>query len=632
MVLFPQPEPSHPMEVQVPSAPPVPDTDIISLESAATLAGALVERVRRSPSGLAYREFDAARGAWVDTSWAEMGRETARWRAALAREGLAPGERVALMLCNCRAWACFELAAQSLGLVTVPLYTNDRPDNMAYLLTHSDARLLLVGAGEAWEGLCPLLGRVAGLQRVVTLGGAGGPGPLCLALDQWLPAAAGDLTATPLDPDGLATIIYTSGTTGRPKGVMLSHRNILWDIAAALRLVPIYPQDTFLSFLPLSHALERTVGFYLPLVAGAGVAFARSVPQLAEDLQTVRPTALIAVPRIFERFYAHLQERLCGEGAFARRLFQQALEVGWRRFLLQQGRGQPSAALALWPLYDRLIAAKVRERLGGRLRVAVCGGAPLAPEIARLFLALGVPVIQGYGLTEAGPILSGNPVQANVPQSVGPPLTGVEMRVGPDDELLARGPNVMLGYWRDPAARDQVLDGNGWLHTGDRGRIQDGRVYITGRIKEVLVLANGEKVAPADLELAISLDPLVEQVLVIGEGRPFLTALLVPEPQHLAQLLAELGLPAATAPDHPRLLAAVLDRIAGHLARFPGYARILRVALVPQPWTVDKGLMTPTMKLRRAEILAHHADRVQRLYLGHTGPGDTAPADGQGAA
>jgi long-chain acyl-CoA synthetase len=590
------------------------------LDAAATLDGVLVERIRRTPRALAYREFDPVQGGWSDTSWAAMGEETARWRAALQREGLKAGERVAVLLRNCRAWACFDLAAQSLGLVTVPLYTNDRPDNIAYILDHSGTRLLLAGIGDdaGWQGLGGALRQLPGIRRVITLGASGHLDSRCIPLGDWLPVSAGTLeTRRIADPNGLATIVYTSGTTGRPKGVMLSHRNILWDIQAGLNVIPVYQDDIFLSFLPLSHTLERTVGLYLPLVSGSAVAFARSVPQLAEDLLAIRPSILISVPLIFERIHAQLQRWLAHQSTFTRHLFRQAVELGWQRFLYRQGRGHPSAALALWPLYDRLVAAKVRARLGGRLRLTVCGGAALPTAVARPFIALGIPILQGYGLTEASPVISGNRAEDNVPEGVGPPLPGIEVHIGDQDELLVRGSNVMLGYWQDPQATAAVIDSNGWLHTGDQACLEKGHLRIIGRLKEIIVLANGDKVAPGDMEQALMLDPLFDHALVVGEGRPFLAALLAPEPTALAELLDSLGLPADTALDHPRLLKAVLERVAKRLTHFPGYARIRRVSLVPQPWSVDNGLMTPTLKPRRSRILKQYADRLQRLYEEH---------------
>jgi long-chain acyl-CoA synthetase len=592
-----------------------PDTDPIPLEETPSLASALAARIRRSPKTLAYRQYDPVSGGWVNTDWEQMGGETARWRAALAREGLGRGDRVAMALRNCREWACFDLAAQSLGLVTVPLYTNDRPDHLAYILAHSDSRLVLLDSSELHASMREALRGLPGLQRILTLEPVVDESATTVA--DWLPEQAGEFQVDPIDPHALATIVYTSGTTGRPKGVMLSHRNILSNAHSGLHSVAVYPHDLFLSFLPLSHTLERTVGFYLPLIAGAAVAYARSVSQLAEDLQSVRPTILIAVPRIFERIYGRLQDKLAHEPALARFLFAKAAAVGWQRFLHAQGRAPRTPAMALWPLLDRLAASKVRARLGGRLRFAVCGGAPLSSEIAQLFIGLGLTIAQGYGLTEYSPIVSGNLLEDNRPDSVGIPFLGAEVRIGEQDEILVRGPSVMQGYWKEPEASAAAVDRDGWLHTGDKGRLERGHLYITGRIKEIIVLANGEKVSPGDMEMAVALDPLFEQVLVVGEGRPYLTALIVPDPEAYERLLRELALPPDTGFDHPRVNEAVLQRVAERLRHFPGYARIVAVRLIREAWTIGNDLMTPTMKLRRGRILRRHAAELEQLYQGY---------------
>ena len=438
-------------------------------------------------------------------------------------------------------------------------------------------------------------------------------------LAHWLPEAAGPPQDRVADPRTLATIVYTSGTTAAAKGVMLSHGNLLWNAAACLALVPARSDDRFLSFLPLSHTLERTAGYYLPLMAGAEVVYARSIPQLAEDLQRQRPTVLIAVPRIFERVHAKVTEQLAQGPAPRRWLFAAAVAAGWAHFQHRQGRRPWGPALLIAPLLDRLVGRRLRDRLGGRVRVAVCGGAPLAPEIARTFVALGVPLLQGYGLTEASPVVSVNTLEDNIPESVGLPLPRVEWRIGPQEELLVRSPGVMRGYWGQPKATAAAIDAQGWLHTGDQARFAEGHLFITGRIKEILVLSTGEKVAPADLEGAILGDGLFSQALVIGEGRPYLAALVVPDPDAFKTWVSREGLPTALglAQRQAGLEQTLLARINRRLKGFPGYAKILRLALVDRPWSIESGLMTPTLKLKRARILAEYRETVDALYSGH---------------
>jgi len=590
-------------------------TDYIYLKDADTLAGVFLERVTKSPHKTAYVYYQPEQERWQEISWSQMGQRVAHWQAAFLQESLKPGDRVAMIVNNGIDWVTFELAAQGLGLVTVPLYTNDRAENIGYILQDAGVRLLLVENKSQWLELQKIRNQLAGLNRIITLEHVNPMGlqPRLVYVDEWLPDQAPAEPAAPpvLESGSLATIVYTSGTTGRAKGVMLSHRNILWDIESGLKIIDIYPSDHFLSFLPLSHTLERTVGFYLPLVAGSSVAFCRSVPQLAEDLQLQRPTIIVSVPRIFERVYAKIQEKLQRDSPIARFLFNGAVAAGWQHFERTQGRAPWSPMLLMRPFLDRLVGHKVRSRLGGRLRIAVSGGAPLSPEIARMFLSLGVPILQGYGLTETSPIISANTHEDNLPASAGIPLPGIEIQVSESEELSVRAPSVMLGYWNDPKATAEILDASGWLRTGDKVRIEQGHIFITGRLKEIIVMANGEKVPPTDMEMCIATDSLFEHVLILGEQKPYLSALVV--------LNAEIAEAAGIDPmnigeaDKQRLLERINDR----LDNFPGFAKVVRIAVSKQPWSVENGFITPTLKLKRHAIVKHHQAELEQLYAGH---------------
>ncbi|MEY6432666.1 long-chain fatty acid--CoA ligase [Thioalkalicoccus limnaeus] len=596
--------------------------DLIAVEQAVTLDGLFLQRVHRSPERVAYRHYDRGAAEWRALTWHEMARQVARWRDALAGESVAAGDRVALVLRNCPEWVIFDQAALALGLVTVPLYTDDRPESACYILQDAAVKILMVQDVIRWKRLAAALGERPYPARVVLLESSDEAyevarrDPRVVVADAWLPAVGMGLEPRAGRPDELATIVYTSGTTGRPKGVMLSHRNILSNTHASLTVIDCYQQDVFLSFLPLSHMLERTGGYYLPMMAGACVAYARSIAQLAEDLQTIRPTALIAVPRIFERIYQRVQEQVATRGRLARSLFGLAVAVGWIAFEHGQRRRGWHPALLLWPFLRRKVAVAVLAKLGGQLRLAVSGGAPLPKDVARLFISLGLPLIQGYGLTETSPVVSVNPLHDNRPDGVGVPVRGVQVRVGDDDELLVKGPNVMLGYWNNHAASANMFDRDGWLRTGDQARIDSGHIYITGRIKDILVLSNGEKVPPADMEMAIAMDPLIEQAIVIGEGRSFLSALLVLNADLWAGLAREYALnPAATESlEDPALIRDMLKRLRDALRDFPGYAKIRRVVLSLEPWSVENGMLTPTMKVKRNEVLRYHAEQIERLY------------------
>lgn len=440
-----------------------------------TLCGLFRARVAATPEQVAYRQFDEARDTWLSFTWAQVALEVVRWQAALVKEGLVPGDRVAVMLKNCVEWVIFDQAALSLGLVTVPLYLDDRPDSAAYMLDHADAKLLLVEGKSQHRKLAEIAGSVPRLQRIVSLvapeNGLVDWSPRFVVAADWLAAAAD--TPVPerhLSADLLASIVYTSGTTGRPKGAMLTHENLLWNAFYASQCADFGPHEVFLSFLPLSHTLERTGGYYLPMLIGAEVAYARSIAQLAQDLQDIRPTVLISVPRIYERVYGRIRDGLAKKGPLARKLFKRAVRVGWRRFEHGQGRAAWHPELLLWPLMQKLVAGKVTQNLGGRLKLAISGGAALSPEIARVFVGLGVPIYQGYGLTETSPVVCVNRPDSNVPAGIGQPLPGIEVKIGGNDELLTRSRCVMRGYWKDEEATRAMIDSEGWLQQRRQGQ------------------------------------------------------------------------------------------------------------------------------------------------------------------
>jgi len=594
--------------------------DAITPEQAGTLHGLFLERVKRSPDKEAYRYFDNSKNTWISLTWKQMLTEVARWQAALAKEGLAKGDRVALMLRNCPQWVIFDQAAMSLGLITVPLYTVDRAENIAYIVNDSQCKVLLFETADQWKELSNVVGQMGCVQRFIALDTFAHNEPRLVGSSSYLPASATLQAPVPTQIGELASIIYTSGTTGKPKGVMLSHNNMLSNTHAALGTFVIYPDDLLLSFLPLSHTFERTCGYYLQVMTGATVAYARSIPLLSEDLQTIKPSILISVPRIYERIYAALHAKLDEGPAIRKKLFLLAVEVGWARFLRDQGRGGWKLSFLLWPILKKLVAQKLMDRLGGRLRTAVSGGAALTAEISHTFVGLGLPVVQGFGMTETSPIATGNKLDNNFPDSVGQPIRGVQVKLGPQNALLIKGPNVMMGYWNNPEATKAVLDDDGWLNSGDVARISEtGHVYITGRLKEIIVLANGEKFPPADMEASILTDPLIDQVMLYGEGKPYLVALVVLNPDVWKAVAEKMGI----RPDMPESLtdskveAKVLRRIARNLSSFPAYAKVNRALLLRDPWTIDNGLLTPKLSLKRNKVVEMFATQIDELYKGH---------------
>ncbi|MGA7178305.1 MAG: AMP-dependent synthetase/ligase [Thiobacillaceae bacterium] len=587
----------------------------------ATLNGLFAARVEATPDKAAYRQFDSKSGTWDSWTWKQVSQEVDRWRAALIKEGLSPGDRVAVMLKNCVEWIVFDQAALSLGLITVPLYLDDRPDNAVWIIDNAGARVLLVEGKFQHRKVAEIVSTSKRLERVVSLlppERLAEWSPQFVIAKDWLNAAKG--TPVPerrVSPDMLASIVYTSGTTGKPKGVMLTHDNMLWNAWYASQCLQFGPDEIFLSFLPLSHTLERTGGYYMPLLLGAEVVFSRSITLLAQDLQTIHPTVLVSVPRVYERIYGRIQDALAKKGAIAEQLFKSAVDVGWHKFEYEQGRASWHPKLLSWPLLKKLVADGVVERLGGRLKAAISGGAALCPQIARVFIGLGVPLYQGYGLTETSPVMTVNRPGANMPASVGKPLPGIEVKIDTNNELLSRSRCIMRGYWNDPEATAAAIDGAGWLHTGDQARMDEqGYLYITGRIKDIIVLSNGEKASPGDMESAITLDPLFEQAMIAGEGKPWLACVTSLNQEHWKAYCQEHNLNADRADtlSDRRINKLLLSRIGNRLKDFPGYAQVRRLHATLEPWTVENGLLTPTLKMKRKQIQEKYREAVEAMY------------------
>ncbi|MGH8671579.1 MAG: AMP-dependent synthetase/ligase [Burkholderiales bacterium] len=532
-----------------------------------------------------YTQWDGS--AWRDYTQHDIASLAARWQRAFRAQGIVKGERVAICARNGVNWVAFDQAALGLGLVVVPIYVDDNAESAAWCLQNCTARLVFL------ENSRLLAGIVQAMETppVIVCASVDAVAP-ALFLDTWLAESGASFEAVDLEAGTLATLVYTSGTTGRPKGVMLSHGNIVSNVEAVTQAIQAGEDDVFISVLPVSHMFERTGGYYLPLLLGARVVFARGVNQLAEDLLTHRPTIIIAVPRLFERFMARIEHALANK-PIDLKLYRLAVQSGWRRF---QRRSN---------LFDRLlggilrhkVGGKVLARFGGRVRLALVGGAALDQRIAQTFIGLGLTLLQGYGLTETSPVISVNREQDNDPNSVGTALPGIEIRVNAARELLGRGSGVMQGYWQNPQATQAVLDAQGWFNTGDTVEIRDGRIYIKGRTKDILVLSNGEKCPPAEVEQAILCDPVFQQVMLLGEARPFLALLAV-----------------SAESDEKKLVRLANARLAG----FPRFVRIHRVIAVNEAWTLENGLLTPTLKVKRRAVHERYRELIERAYS--TGP------------
>ena len=562
---------------------------------------------------------------WKTINVKETVEQITRWRHALVKEGLTKGDRCAMLLPNGINAILFDQSVLANALVPVPLHAVDTAGSSSYIINDSGAKLLVTGRLNRWEAIRDTEDHPA-LKTVVITGE-----PVqehqdgdvrVVGLDQWLTEGNGtELPAGP-EPQDLAVLVYTSGTTGKPKGVMLTHRAILANVTGVLQNICPEPEDVWLSFLPLSHTFERTTTYYTAMGFGNRVAFNRNIGLLADDLKVIRPTILMSVPRIYEKVYDKIQDALVKKPAFVQKLFHTAVDVGYRRFCRENGLPVQGGFLSLFdPLIagflDKKVGAGIRGIFGGRPRIFISGGAAFNPEVSRTFLGLGINILQGYGMTETAPIMSVNKVGDNHPQTVGPALVNIEVRVGENDELQMRGPSLMNGYWNRPADTKAVFTEDGWLRTGDQADIfSDGHIRIKGRIKEIIVTSTGEKVPPADLEQALESDHLVSQAMVVGENRPYIAALVVLNAQEWKKLATELKLDAEDPLSLETRAArqAVLRRVKAAAAGFPNYAVPRQVRLFLEPWSIENGLMTPTLKLKRGPMRIRFADAIESLY------------------
>ena len=607
---------------------------LAALKQCTTLDQFVPLRASLTGGEIALKQFDRTTNTWEPLSYLELNDRIVEWRKALAGLGLTRGARVSILLNNSVDHVLADQAVLANAMIPVPLHAIDTPGSLSFILGDSGAECLITNKYERWLAIEAVREKLPALKTViltdeVTPAKQKRGDPKIYGVDDFLALGHGvDQLPEGPAPEDLAAIVYTSGTTGKPKGVMLTHNNVVSNVIATLEHIAPAPQPgyVFLSFLPLSHTFERTAGYYLPLGMGCTIVFNRSIMLLSEDFRIVHPDVLISVPRIYERIYARILDRLGKQSAIARALFNTCVDVGWRRFCKANRLPVTATSLSwldpiVWPILKHLVANKVALQFGGKLKVAIAGGAALNHKVARMFCGLGIPPIQGYGMTEASPIIAGNSLTLNQPDTVGRTFPNVELRLAPDtNEIQIRAPSVMKGYWNREEDTRRAFTEDGWLRTGDQADLSDGgRIRIKGRIKEIIVTSVGEKVSPVDLEFAILEDPLFDQVMVVGENRPYVAALVVLNNERWRALCADLQVN----PDDPSTRGSrevrntILKRVRSATKFFPRYGQPRNVAVLPDNWTTENGLLTTTMKLRRRQIAERYAAEIEELYKGH---------------
>ncbi len=583
---------------------------------------AAVDRFGSKRAALQYK----AGGTWHDITHQELARRVKLTALGLRELGVRPGDRVAILSSNRPEWAIADFACLAARCADVPVYPTLPARQVAYLLRDAGAVAAFVADARQYEKVAETRAEIPGLRHVILFEGTvDGPGVMTLQALQQLGASAEarypsyEADARAAGPDDLATLIYTSGTTGDPKGVMLTHGNFTSDVLAALQVLPLGPQDTALSLLPLSHSFERMGGHYVMVHAGVTIAYAESFDTIAANLQEVRPTITLAPPRVFEKFYARVLDNALAGGALKRRIFHWAKRAAeqWADHALA-GRPIPGGLALRHRLADRLVFSKVRARVGGRIRLFVSGGAPLSAEIGRFFYAAGLPILEGYGLTESAPVIALNPPDRPRFGTVGKPIPGVEVRIAEDGEILARGPNIMRGYYNKPEATREAIDADGWLHTGDIGALDaDGYLSITDRKKDIIVTAGGKNIAPQPIENLVKLNKFVANAVMIGDKRKFPIMLIVPDRTALEAWAGERNLPTADYAAllrHPDAVAKVEREVMANLRDLASYETPKKIALLEHDFTVDAGEMTPTLKVKRRIVEQKCAAEIARLY------------------
>jgi len=560
---------------------------------------------------------------WRMTSYRQYADEVRRAAKALLALGLGPGSTVSILGFNRPEWVVMDVAAMAIGGAPAGIYTTSSPEEVQYIVHHAESKVVLVeNEHQLWKVIkewprLPLLEHV-----VVMRGGATGEDPRVMSWDDFLAKGARVSDAKleerldALEPDGLATLIYTSGTTGPPKGVMLSHRNLSWTADTSQRMSSITARDSNLSYLPLSHIAEQVFTIHIPATVGSTTYFAEALEKLADNLKETQPTAFFGVPRVWEKLHAGVSAKMAEAKGAKRVILQQAMRVG-REYNAVKDRGeQPSPLLELQHrLCDRLVYAKLKAAIGfGRAKVCVSGAAPISAEVIDFFSALDLPIREVYGQSEdTGPTSFNLPGRTKI-GSVGPAIPGVEVKIAEDGEILVKGPNVFLGYYKDPQATAESLE-NGWLRSGDLGKFdEEGFLHITGRKKEIIITAGGKNIAPKNIEAGIKDHPLISEVVVIGDRRKYLTALVTLDPETAKRFAAERGAE-GQAPHEAEAIRLEVQRVIDDVnSRLASVETVKKFKILHRGFTIEHGELTPTLKVKRRKVNENFSREIESMY------------------
>ncbi len=578
-------------------------------------------------------------GKIITLNYAEFYQRVLMAARGLRRAGMSPGDRVAIFSENRAGWAISDLGIQTALGITVPIYATNTGEQAAYVINHSGARIVFVSTRQQYEKLISIKDQIPDVELVVSFERFLGLRDLPVYSLYQLSEVSYPLTdkeqqeiegwIDQIEPQDLITVIYTSGTTGQPKGVMLSQANMVFNATAGMeKLEGLDPSEVFLSFLPLSHVLERTAGYHAAILCGCHIAFAESADKVVENILDFRPSVMVSVPRLFEKIYSRIYENVHQSSALKRKLFHRAVRRGREYMMDRYIEPRPISLVRKleYKLFDRLVFSKIRARFGGRLRYFISGGAPLDKTINEFMWTIGIPTFEGYGLTETSPALTMNAPWKVRFGSVGTLLEETEAKLADDGELLVKGPQVMSGYYNDQQATDEAFE-DGWFKTGDIATIdEDGYIFIVDRKKEIIVTAGGKNIAPQAIENELRLDKYISQAFVYGDRKPCLVALLTPNIDRLLEFAKSEKisyLDTNELVNSSRTQELYAERIAEVNKHLPPYETIKNFVLLPQEFSIEGGELTPTMKMKRKVIYEKYRDKIEALYHNQSVTGPT---------
>lgn len=591
-----------------------------------TIPGMFLESTKTNAERPAY--FEKVAGEWKEYKYGEVRDIVEKFAAGLASLGLKKDDKVAIQAHNCPHWAFSDYAIASIGAASVTVYPTLIASQIKYIIDDSDTQYVITQDQEQTDKILEFIQDSPKLKGIIAMDNTHDPAKNIISFDHIMELGEKYIkdkgftledASKDIKPDDLLTLIYTSGTTGDPKGVMLSHDNLISNVKAGGKVIHFGSEDTFLSFLPLSHVFERMTGHYTGFALGAKTYYAESVDTIGENMVEVQPTIVIAVPRVFEKINAKIIDKVSNDPAIRQKIFWWALGVGKEAAKLLTRGKKPTGMLSFkFKIADKLVFSKLKAKVGGKLRFFVSGGAPLSKEVGEFFASANIPILEGYGLTETSPVISANVEKLYKFGTVGALLEKIEVKIADDGEILCKGPNVMLGYYKNPEATKEAIDADGWFHTGDIGKFdEDNYLMITDRKKSILVTAGGKNIAPAPLEMALTSSKYIEQALAIGDRRRFVSAVIVPSFEILEEWAKGKGIDTSDRKallDHHEVHALYDAEVAKTMEKFSRYEQIKKYALLPKEWTIESGETTPKLSVKRKVVENNYTKEIDAIY------------------